>query len=60
VITSDKRLTKGQLQVKPANEGRRTAARRRRLDKAAALLAEAGWTLAMPDGTPWKKPGDAR
>jgi hypothetical protein len=60
VITSDKRLTKGQRQTSAAIEARKAAARRRRLDKAAALLAEAGWTLAMPDGTPWKKPGDAR
>jgi hypothetical protein len=60
VITSDKRLTKGQLQVKPANDGRRTAARRRRLDKAAAQLRAEGWTPLMPDGTPWTKAGDAR
>lgn len=60
MITSDKRLTKGQRQTSAAIEARKAAARRRRLDKAAALLAEHGWLPLMSDGTLWVKPGDAK
>jgi len=59
-MIDDRRLTKGQRQTKAAHAGRRAAALRRRLDKHAALLDAEGWTLLMPDGTPWAKPGDAR
>lgn len=60
MITETRPATPAQQRVRAANLARREAARRRRLDKAAAQLHAAGWTLLMPGAQRWTKPGDAR